>query len=274
MGRYLGAKSAGATVALLCALAALPACKRYDNSLGKELVASVTSKDVEKFRGLLARRADPNTLDESGAPVLMSVLLNMQISFSPSGQMSGDRQGAATAQIVKLLLDAGADPNAKDKRGNPVLMAAFMRNDPAIVADLIRAGASVKGAESSGSPMIVEAAYSGNLEIVKLMVEAGADVNKSRKDGTTALLVAASKQKWNLSQYLIEKGADVNAHVKAGTALLFAAGFGNLETAKLLVQRGADVNARDDQNRSPLSLSQELKHEQVADFLRSSGAQP
>ena len=272
-------KLVGVLLSVLLILATLPACKsqkHYDDSLGKDLLAAVSAKDVERTRSLLDRHANPNTLTEGGEPILFAVLLSMAFDVGEvvSGQISGDRQQAETSQIVRLLLDAGANPDAKDKRGHPVLMAAFVRGGPDIVSHLIRAGASVKGAASSDSALIVEAAYSGNLKIVQLMLDAGAGVNQSRKDGTTALLVATHKQKWDLTRYLIEKGADVNAHVSAGTALLFAAAAGNLEAVKLLVANGADVNAKDNQNISPLSIAQKRNFQQVVDFLKSAGAKP
>jgi ankyrin repeat protein len=249
---------------------------RYDVSLGKELAAAVSGKDVDKTKSLLARHANPNTVDAQGTPLLIGVLISMEFSLNEavSGQVSGDRHQAETAGIVKLLLEAGANPNAKDKQGNPVLMAAFVRSDPEIVANLIHAGASAKATDASGSPMIVEAAYTGNLKIVKLLVDAGAGVNQSRKDGTSALLVAANKQKWELCRYLVEKGADVNARLSVGSSLLFAAAGGDLDTVKLLVQKGADVNAKDDNNISPLMIAQKRNHKPIADFLVSAGARP
>jgi len=263
------------SVALI--LASQAGCQpRYDQSLSKELSDAVSVKDVAKTKAWLARHANPNAVDAQGMPLLISVLMDMQFSMSEaaSGQIGSDRQHAETAQIVKLLLDAGANANAKDSRGNPALMAAFVRGDPEIVAAMLHAGAAAKATEASGSPMIVEAAYSGNLRIVQLLVDAGAGVNQARKDGTTALLVAAAKRKWELCRYLIGKGADVNARLTVGTPLLFAAAGGDLETVKLLVQKGADVNAKDDNNISPLAIAQKRNYKAVADYLAGAGAHP
>jgi ankyrin repeat protein len=250
--------------------------KRYDETLTKDLVVAATNKNVENTKSLLARNANPNAVDADGAPLLMAVLMRMQISFHEvnSGTISGDQRESETAQIVKLLLDSGATPNAKDKEGNPVLLAAFSRQNPAIVADLIRAGADVNGASSSGSPLIVEAAFSADPKTLQLLLDAGADVNRKRKDGATALLAATYKQNWEFSRALIQKGADVNARMEVGTSLLFAAASGDLETVKLLVQKGADVNAKDNHAISPLSIAQTRNHQAVVDFLKTAGAKP
>lgn len=270
-------RSARVVITIVAALVAMPACmgqKSYDASLDKDIVAAVSTKNVEKIRSLLAKHANPNTLAEGEAPLLTTVIRTMVLDIAEmnSGHSNNDKQQAETVAIVNLLLAAGANPSAKDKDGAPVLKAAIIRQDPAIVASLIRAGASVKAGESSGSPLIVDAAFSGDPKIGKLLLDAGAGVNKARKDGTTALLAATFKERWELSRLLIARGADVNAHVEVGTPLLFAAAGGDLATVKLLVGKGADVNAKDNQNISPLSIAEKRKHQEVAEFLKGAGA--
>lgn len=264
------------TVTCLIFFAGVVHCKQrqYNENLTKDLVNAVLNKNVENAKSLLGRNANPNATDSEGTPLLMAVLLRMEVSANEAvaGKMSGDKRQSETAQIVKLLLDAGANPNAINKEGNPVLLAAFMRQDPNVVADLIRAGASVKGTDASGSPLIVSAAFSGNQKIIELMVNAGANVNEQDKKGTTPLLVATYKQNWELSKFLIQKGANVNAHVDVGTPLLFAAAAGHFETVKLLVEKGADINSKDNKNNSPLSIAIARQHQKIIDFLKTAGA--
>jgi ankyrin repeat protein len=248
--------------------------KRYNETLTKDLVAAATNWNVDSTRSLLARNANPNALDNDSTPLLMSVLMNMQISFeeASSGTITGDQRSSETTEIVKLLLEAGANPNAMDKDGKLVLRAAFTRGDENIVSELIRAGASVNRTDSSVNSLIVNAAFCGNPKIIQLMLDAGADVNGPGKDGTTALLVSTYKNYPEISSLLIQKGANVNARLDVGTPLLFAAAEGDIEIVKLLVEKGADVNAKDDKNNSPLSIAEERKYQQVVDFLKASGA--
>jgi ankyrin repeat protein len=127
--------------------------KQHDETLTEDLLLAAVNKKVEDTKSLLARNANPNAVNKEGTPLLMAVLLSMQFDAKElaSGTISGDRQCSETVQITKHLLDAGANPNATNQEGDPVLMAAFTRGDPGIVADLIRAGASVKGVDSKGS---------------------------------------------------------------------------------------------------------------------------
>ena len=249
--------------------------KRYDETLSKDLLVAAINKNVKNTKSLLERNANPNINDSDGTPLLMAVLLKMQISANDlvsGGTIKGFELNSETAQIVKLLLDAGANPNSINKKGDPVLMAAFIRQDLGIISNLIRAGASVKGISSSGSPLIIEAAFSGNPKIVELLIDAGADINAKRKDGTTTLFIAIYKQEWDLSRVLIQKGANVNTQMDVGTPLLFAVSAGHFDTVKLLVEKGADVNAKDDENNSPLSIAIKRNYQQIIDFLKTAGA--
>jgi cytohesin len=250
--------------------------KRYNKNSTEALVVAVRNKNVEAIAKLIFDKADPNAVDEEGTPLLMVNLLQMQVDFAEltSGRtLSGDKSEKATLFINKLLLDIGANPNANDKRGNPVLTAALARNNPDIVAELIKAGASVKVTNSSGSPLIVEAAFSGNQKIVELLLDAGADVNEKDKDGITPLLATTSNQNWELSEVLIQKGADVNAHLaNRTTPLFFAAAAGDLKTVTLLVDKGASINVKDNENNSPLSVALRKNHQQVVDYLKTAGA--
>jgi ankyrin repeat protein/tRNA A-37 threonylcarbamoyl transferase component Bud32 len=78
--------------------------------------------------------------------------------------------------VVKLLLDKGADVNAKDREGRTALMWA---------------------------------ASSGNVDIVKILLDAGADISAKNEDGETALMLAQRNKQVDtmkiLEAYLLNK---------------------------------------------------------------------
>ena len=77
-------------------------------------------------------------------------------------------------KAVKQHLAAGADVNAKDKRGfTPLHMVA----DIGIVELLIAEGADAKAESDRGATPLHGAAFSGHAEIAELLIAAGADVN-------------------------------------------------------------------------------------------------
>ena len=78
------------------------------------------------------------------------------------------------AQDVKLLLDKGADPEAKNVAGLPVLMIAIIRKDseaPKIVQNLIEAGANVNKVAGDGNMAVIEAVKGGRPDILQILID-------------------------------------------------------------------------------------------------------
>jgi len=76
--------------------------------------------------------------------------------------------------VVKALLDAGADVNASDRDGKPLLMHAMDLDEYVEVARLlIAAGADVNAAMPNGWTVLQHAKDKGRTEIVALLKEAG-----------------------------------------------------------------------------------------------------
>jgi ankyrin repeat protein len=120
------------------------------------------------------------------------------------------------ARVVKLLLEVGADVDARTMTGNTPLF----------------------GAAAAG------------LDNTLLLLDHGADPNIPSQNGTTPLMVARTTE---VVWLLVAKGARINARSKRGeTALAAAAGRGDDESVKLLLSKGADVNAADYRGYTPL----------------------
>jgi ankyrin repeat protein len=80
-------------------------------------------------------------------------------------------------EIVKLLLDAGADPDIPDERGRTPLMIASKKGYDQIIKLLIKKGANLETQDSKGWTPLIHASHRGQVEIVKLLLTAGADIN-------------------------------------------------------------------------------------------------
>lgn len=93
---------------------------------------------------------------------------------------------------MRRLLDAGADPNARDiTNGWTALFHAIHKNQPAAVRLLLDRGVSPnQGARSRTALMI--AAADRDPTIVEMLLEAGADPSRTSFDGATALTEAVS----------------------------------------------------------------------------------
>ncbi|KAJ2699059.1 hypothetical protein FB645_005439 [Coemansia sp. IMI 203386] len=141
---------------------------------------------------------------------------------------------AATShvQLVGVLLDHGADPNAL---GGKPLVFACSRNSPRTAALLAARGADVRANEDE--PLRL-AAERGFLPIVRLLLQGGADVHVM---GELPLLNAARGGHLDVVRALLAAGAD--AASVGGTRALVAAARGDwpLVVAELIAH-GADAS--------------------------------
>ena|SRR2546430_1767550 len=95
-------------------------------------------------------------------------------------------------QIVRILLERGADINAQDQWGRSALMIAADAGYLDTVKLLLDWEANVHLKDMRGYTALMRAAWKGHLDIVNALIERGADVNGvDEKHGYTALLLAA-----------------------------------------------------------------------------------
>ncbi|MCX4804909.1 ankyrin repeat domain-containing protein [Streptomyces sp. NBC_01214] len=104
-------------------------------------------------------------------------------------RLAGAVRAGRLAEVHEVLW-AGADPEATDGSGLPVLCAAVAAGNPEVVHALLRAGAAPDPADGSGLPVLCAAVAAFEHRIVEALVEAGADPDRVLPDGTTPLLRA------------------------------------------------------------------------------------
>jgi len=206
------------------------------------------------------------------------------------------------AGTVRLLLEAGADPNrrfdhlTRGAHGQTPLLEAVTRDEVEIARLLVRAGADVNASTAEGRTPIVVAQ---SPEMIEVLLAAGAAVGGQDTDGETALHHAASatnqasgvyfstslrpedverrrpafaKQTESLRQ-LLAAGADVSLRNRDGaTPLHAAARAGNVPAVELLLQHKADVTATDAKGATPLHYAAEGGSVEAAGLLLRAGA--
>ena len=122
----------------------------------------------------------------------------------------------------------------KDKNGATALMVAAQAGHAEVVKVLLENGADVNATDGEGSTGLMYAAKHGHLATAKLLLERGADVNAETANiegRWTALKEAAWGGNAGVVKLLIEKGADVNVKDEQGWTALMAAGKTSRETA-------------------------------------------
>lgn len=203
---------------------------------------------LESVQLLLDARADVNVKNALGATALL--------------------WAATDVRKTQVLVRKGADVNARSKLGRtPLLVASTCTGCSGIIRILLDKGADPKAKDERGfsGPRLAAAADPQSL---RLLLEAGAPFDMSDTDGATPLMAAATACDVPTMRELIGKGARVNAfNTFAGktqhgpialtqmTPLMLAAPFCPAAVAKLLLDAGADVNRKDGRGMTPLMFA-------------------
>lgn len=109
-------------------------------------------------------------------------------------------------EVVKVMLDAGADPNAVIGDGRTPLHIAAQFNRVESIEALVEAGADPNFQDKFGrTPLILTDKGEEGLATVRALLDAGADPNIARKDGETALFRVDSGE---VAQALVDAGGD------------------------------------------------------------------
>jgi ankyrin repeat protein len=108
--------------------------------------------------------------------------------------------------VVAFLLENGANINDKEYRDlidqSPLIIAAF-NGCTDIVRMLLDAGADIGHRNDQGENALISASQEGNIDVVKVLLDAGADKNQPNADGETPLELAIRlKQKKELINLL------------------------------------------------------------------------
>lgn len=166
--------------------------------------------------------------------------------------------------IVRLLMERGADVNHGLAGNDLALHHAIRANDEKLVEQLLEAGADPSIAGGSGNSPLHVAAVDARVKLVDRLLEADATVAALNKKGQTPLDVADSE--WphkdeHLAAHaatvrrLIRGGADVTAGT--GSAVHQATRAKHLELVKELIALGAPVDSPDDYGRTALMTAVE-----------------
>ncbi len=178
---------------------------------------------------------------------------------------------AGNKDLVKILLDAGADVDAANNRGITALM--YVR-DYMLAQFLISNGADFNAEDERGYTALIYASFCGYQDIVKLLLDNGADVNGANFWCETALMDASKYGHTETVKLLLAAGADVNIVADnwgggGTTALINASANGHTEVVKLLLDFGADRSMRDVVGDTALSKASRNGHKDIVNWLEA-----
>ncbi len=227
------------------------------DQMSDRLVNAIYINDIEVAKLLISHGADVNKRLNSTDPYPL-------ITAAKKGNI----------QMVKLLLESGADPAARDTDGNSALSRAAAEGHIEVVKMLLDVYRPISLMHAD--PVFLNGVKSGSLQMVNLLIDAGFDVNQMSSYTTplieavrngnqgitarilsvhpdleaasgewTALLMAVAGKHTDITRLLIQAGADVNAAASGKTPLMIAAKQDELPLIKMLINAGADLDRQD-----------------------------
>lgn len=142
--------------------------------------------------------------------------------------------------LVSLMINLGADINARSTNGCTALIEASKFGYGSVVDILLNGGVDVNAEDNSGESTLIWATINGHKGIVKKLLKSNVDVKSKDKKGNTALMWAVYYERKKIVKMLIKSNADISAQNNSGnTALTVARLRANKEIVKLLIKSGA-----------------------------------
>jgi uncharacterized protein len=222
------------------------------NSGWSPLLIATNNRNYLLGKFLVEKGADVNKANSTAFTPLYLATDNRNIE---GGDYPVPKPDMDHLEFIKILLDRGADPNAR-VNGNTETRTIF----------------TMQWFYEAGATAFIRAGQSGDTVLMKLLLQHGADPKAVTRNGDNALHAAGGigwvegvTYEWSKEQnveairMLLDLGLNPNDQDKEGrTALMGAAMKGRIDAIRLLVERGADLNIRDKGSRDTNNANSQM----------------
>ena len=221
-----------------------------------DLHALIRENDVEGIKTAIANGADINARGEAGKTPLAFALQSQEVpdgmvkhllQYDPDITITSETGKTPlhfamlrdNTEFIKVLIEKGADINARDQEGSTPLMWALhfstkggrrLTKDTAIVGLFSYDKLDVRIKDRFGNSPIHEAVINKKNQFIKMLIERGTDINARDQDGRTPLMIAMGT--WDSNK-------------------------NNEPTLRLLLQYNPDVTVQDNCGNTVISLMRE-----------------
>ena len=258
---------------LHCAAGALRNSETLQAIIDHGIDVNATNKDGETALMIACLKENVDAIN-----VLLNANANPNFADTKGNTCLHCAAGAlCNSETLQAIIDHGIDVNATNKDGETALMIACLKGNVDAINVLLNANANPKFADTKGNTCLHCAAGAlCNSETLQAIIDHGIDVNATNKDGETALMIACLKENVDAINVLLNANANPNfADTKGNTCLHCAAGaLCNSETLQAIIDHGADVNATNKDGKTALLIACLEGNKYVIDILLNAGANP
>lgn len=142
-------------------------------------------------------------------------------------------------EVVRVLIEAQAEINARDMYGDTAIMLAAWKKHPETVALLLKAGADVNAQNTGyGSTLLFFLIENGDIENLKTALNSDANIHVRNKAGHTLFLTTRRLKRTDLARILLQHHAKTSKDM----GLYHAAENGFADVVNELIQQGANAS--------------------------------
>jgi ankyrin repeat protein len=278
--------------------AKLPGLQGLEGSGGTALHQAVAAVDLVMVKFLIESKADVNAKDGRGNTPLITnsetgghteqpeiakaliaarAAVNTQNIYGETALFKASQEGA---DVVRVLLANGADPNLKTKEGTSPAQAAVGSFDSRVTLQLlIKNKVALNIKDEEGRTLLHQASIMSDSNAAEILIENGSDINAKDTKGFTPLILAVSDymlpgkldsdprvargSREDVVELLLKSGANANLPDPAGnTALHYAAQENRRVILRLLLENKGDPNHKN--NKGETSLHTATLYDQIA----------
>ena len=190
---------------------------------------------------------------------LVAAMTDMNQRDKRGRQMIHVAASSGSAELVKLVLSKGGDPNAVTPDAKPIMIRSLKHS-----ALLNESGAprvfvetpTIPASPASSTPALFLAAEAGSAPAMKALIEAGAKSDVKSQDGSSLALAAAAGGNLEALKYALELDPDVAVKTLDGRSIIHVViehqhGRDDQEMIRYLVDKGAQLELQDNAGHTP-----------------------